>query len=134
MISVQIIGCIEQIKQELKGENMAVSYLDDEVQALNTIEETKPSVVLVDYALRKKETDDYIKLLLAASKDSKIIIIANELTDDEILSCLIAGAMGYQNKAQLNDYVVKMITVINAGEAWVSRQMVAKLLNILVQK
>lgn len=134
MISVQIIGCIEQIKQELKDENIAVSYLEDEVLALNTVEKTKPSVVLLDYALRKEETADYIKLLLKISKESKIIVIANKLNDDEVLNCLIAGAKGYQNSTELNDYVLKMITVINAGEAWVSRRMVAKLLTVLVQK
>ena len=134
MISVQIIGCIEQIKQELKDGNIAVSYFEDEVKALNAIEKTKPSVVLLDYALRKDETSDYIKLLLKISKESKIIVIANELNDDEVLNCLIAGAKGYQDSAQLNNYVLKMITVINAGEAWVSRRMVAKLLTILVQK
>jgi len=134
MISVQIIGCIEQIKQELKDGNIAVSYFEDEVKALNAIEKTKPSVVLLDYALRKDETSDYIKLLLKISKESKIIVIANELNDDEVLNCLIAGAKGYQDSAQLNSYVLKMITVINAGEAWVSRRMVAKLLTILVQK
>jgi len=134
MISVQIIGCIEQIKQELKDGNIAVSYFEDEVKALNAIEKTKPSVVLLDYALRKDETSDYIKLLLKISKESKIIVIANELNDDEVLNCLIAGAKGYQDSAQLNNYVLKMITVINAGEAWVTRRMVAKLLTILVQK
>jgi len=134
MINTYIIGSIEQLKQEFKGENMMVSYFEDEVLAFNAIEETKPSVVLVDYALRKAETDSYIKLLLAVSKESKIIVIANELNDDEILNCLIAGAKGYQNTAQLKDLVVKMITVVDAGEAWLTRRTVAKLLNIIVQK
>lgn len=134
MINVHIIGSIKQLKQDFKGENIIISYLEDEVLALNAIEEIKPSVVLVDYGLRKVETDAYIKLLLAVSKESKIIVIANELNEDEIFNCLIAGAKGYQNTAQLEDLIVKMITVVDAGEAWVTRRMVAKLLDIIVQK
>ncbi len=134
MINLQIIGNIEQLKPLFGKEDMQVCFLEDEVQALNTVEQKKPAVILLDYKLRKVETASYIKLLLKASSESKIIVIANDLNDNDVLAFLIAGARGYQNLKQLNKYAVKMVKVINTGEAWVTRRMVAKLLDVLVQK
>jgi len=134
MINVQIIGNAEQIKQAIMGEEMCISFLEDEVQALNAVEKLKPSVILLEYGLRKAETDDYIKLLLNVSADSKVVVIADELNDEGIFACLVAGARGYQNLNELSGYAVKMIKVVDAGEAWISRRMVAKLLDALMQE
>ncbi|MFK5951102.1 MAG: response regulator [Methylococcales bacterium] len=134
MINLQIIGHLEQLKHLFDKEGIQVCFFEDEVQALNTVEQKKPVVIILDYKLRQIETASYITLLLKANSKSKIIVIADELSDGDILACLIAGARGYQNLKQLNNYAVKMIKVINAGEAWVTRRMVAKLLDVLVQK
>jgi len=134
MINLQIIGNIEQLKPVFDKEGIPVCFLKDEVQALNAVEQKKPAVIILDYRLRKKETASYIRLLIKANSESKIIVIADNLSDDAILACLTAGARGYQNLKQLNNYAVKMVKAINAGEAWVSRRMVAKLLDVLFQK
>lgn len=134
MINVQVIGFSEQIKPLIEDKEIRVSYPEDEVQALNTTEKTKPSVILLNYKLRKAETDNYIKLLLAVSQESKIIVVADGLDEKNILLCLMAGARGYQNENRLNDYVVKMIKVVNAGEAWITRRLVTTLLNVLMHK
>jgi len=134
MINVQVIGISEQIKQVLESEGLCVSFYDDEVQALNAVEQAQPSVILLNYDVRGLETENYIKLLLNVSKNSKIVVLADELGDEGVLVCLIAGAKGYQEINQLNNYLVKIIKVIDAGEAWITRRMVAKLLDVLIQK
>jgi DNA-binding NarL/FixJ family response regulator len=134
MINVLIIGITEQLKQAVEDEGMCVSFCDDEVQALNATEKEKSPVILLDYRVRKAETDEYIKLLLDVSADSKVVVIANELNDKDIFACLIAGARGYQNINGLSEYAVKMIKVVDAGEAWITRRMVAKLLDVLMQE
>lgn len=131
-MNVQIIGITEQLKQVIEGEGMQVSFLEDEVQALNVAEQIQPAVILLDYNLRKLDTHRYIQLLLKVSCNSKIVVIADELSDNEILACLMVGAKGYQNIKQLNEYVVKMVKVIDAGEAWITRRMVSKLLDVIV--
>lgn len=132
MINVQIIGIAGQIKQVFEKNEVNLSFFDDEVQALNAVEKNQPSVILLDYDLRQVGTYSYIKLLLRASRESKIIVVADELNDDGVLNCLTAGARGYQNKNKLNEYILKMIKVVDAGEAWITRSMVAILLDTLV--
>ena len=132
MINVQIIGIAGQIKQVFEKNEVNLSFFDDEVQALNATEKNQPSVIFLDYDLRQLGTHSYIKLLLRASRESKIIVVADELSDDGILNCLTAGARGYQNKNKLNEYILKMIRVVDAGEAWITRSMVVILLDTLV--
>ena len=131
MISVLIIDNAEQIKPIVSDSIVDISLYIDEIQALNAIENKQPSVVLLNYAVREEETADYIKLILKVSIDCKIVVIANELSQENILNCLIAGAKGYQEINQLSIYADKLIKVIDAGEAWITRRMVAILLEIL---
>ena len=131
MISVLIIDNAEQIKPIVSDSIADISLYIDEIQALNAIENKQPSVVLLNYAVREEETADYIKLILKVSIDCKIVVIANELSQENILNCLIAGAKGYQEIKQLSSYADKLIKVIDAGEAWITRRMVAILLEIL---
>jgi len=131
MISVLIIDNAEQIKPIVSDSIADLSLYIDEIQALNAIENKQPSVVLLNYAVREEETADYIKLILKVSIDCKIVVIANELSQENILNCLIAGAKGYQEINQLSIYADKLIKVIDAGEAWITRRMVAILLEIL---
>jgi len=133
-VHVIVIGITEQLSQVFDKEEVSICFFDDDVQALNAAKKKQPSVILLNFSIRQAETYDYINLLLKASADSKVIVVANKLSDDEILACLVAGAKGYQGLSQLNHYVVKMVKVVDAGEVWITRRMVAKLLDVLVEQ
>ena len=133
MISVQVIDNTGQIKLALVNAGASVSCYEDEVQALNAVEESRPSVILLNYEVRKEQTADYIGLIRKANLESKIIVISDELSEEKIIKCLIAGAKGYQEAKQLEAYVDKLIKVVDAGEAWITRHMVAVLLDSLIK-
>ena len=133
MINVQVIDNTGQIKLALINAKVNVSCYEDEVQALNAVEESQPSVILLNYEVRKEQTADYIGIIRKANLESKIIIIADELSEEKIIKCLIAGAKGYQETKQLEPYVDKLIKVVDAGEAWITRRMVAILLDSLIK-
>jgi len=131
MIDVLIIDKKEQIKSLLLVENARVQVFDDEVKALNEIDQTTSAVVLLHYNVREEQTDEYIKLIMQTSSKSKVVVVADELDESVILTCLLAGAKGYQKLNQVSDYAAKMVTVIDAGEAWITRRMTATLLDSL---
>ena len=133
MINVQAIDNTGQIKLALVNAGASVSCYEDEVQALNAVEESRPSVILLNYEVRKEQTADYIGLIRKANLESKIIVISDELSEEKIIKCLIAGAKGYQEAKQLEAYVDKLIKVVDAGEAWITRHMVAVLLDSLIK-
>jgi DNA-binding NarL/FixJ family response regulator len=70
-------------------------------------------------------------VVLNVSSTSKIVVIADELREKEILTCLLAGAKGYQQLDSLKDYVRKLVSVMDAGEAWITRRMTATLIDAL---
>jgi len=134
MIKVQVIDNTNIIKSELSNVVCDISIHDDEVLALNALEKERFSVILLNYSFRKDETSEYIQLILNTCPESKIIVIADELSEDKILNFLLAGAKGYQEIKQLDTYASKLIKVIDAGEAWITRHMVTILLDTLRSK
>lgn len=131
MMDVLIIDKTEQIKSLLLMEEACVQTFDNEVKALNVTEQTSSPVVLLHYNVREEQTEDYIRLIMQASSDSKVVVVADALDENSILKCLLAGAKGYQETKQLSDHAEKMVTVIDAGEAWITRRMTATLLDSL---
>jgi DNA-binding NarL/FixJ family response regulator len=131
MIDVLIIDKTEQIKSLLLVEKARVQAFDDEVKALNAVEQMSSAVVLLHYNVREEQTEEYIELIMQASSKSKVVVIADELDEKAILTCLLAGAKGYQKINQLSDYAEKLVTVMDAGEAWITRRMTATLLDSL---
>ena len=133
MKNLQIIDDSNQIRPALSVTEYKISLYEDEVQALNAVEENPAALILLNHALRKEQTADYIKFILNISPDSKIVVIADALDEKETVKCLMAGAKGYQELRQLELYASKMLQVIDAGEAWVTRRMVAVLLDGLIK-
>ena len=131
MINVLIIDNSEEIKPVSFSTVANIALYTDDVRALNEVEKKQPSVVLLNYVVRKEETVEYIELILKASTDSKIVVVAEALSQEKILNCLTAGAKGYQEIKQLDFYADKIIKVMDAGEAWITRCMVAVLLDTL---
>ncbi|ORU94311.1 MAG: hypothetical protein A6F70_08290 [Cycloclasticus sp. symbiont of Bathymodiolus heckerae] len=134
MIDVLIIDKTNQIKSAASMVKANIQAFSDEVKALNAVEENSSAVVLLHYDVRKEQTAEYIKLILQAESQSKVVVVANELGEESILNCLLAGAQGYQQVGQLESYANRLVTVIDAGEAWITRRMTATLLDALRQQ
>ncbi len=131
MIDIQVIDKSKRIKSAMKDVEANIFVSTDEVQAINAVEKNQPSVVLLNYDFCKEQTFEYISLILNISSASKIVIVADELNERNIINCLIAGSKGYQEFKQLDVYVKKIVEVVDAGEAWITRRLVATLLDKL---
>lgn len=128
-MNIYVIDDSGELSSLLTTEEVGMSFFEDEVQALRAVRDCQPSMVLLNYRQWRRNTPDYIRLLLEASPDSHIIVVGDDVPEDMICQCLLAGADGYQNQTQLNVYFAKMVRVIAQGETWVSRKLVARLLD-----
>jgi len=133
MTKVIVVDKTGQIISALSAVKQAVVGFDDEIKAFNAIEGTAMPVILLHQNIRDEKTVDYIKALLKINPTCKIVVIAAELSDGEVLACLLAGANGYQAIKELSHYAEKLIKVIDAGEGWITRRMTATLLDALRQ-
>jgi len=131
MMDVLIIDKSSQIELVLSARKIASESFEDEVKALNVLEKKSSALVLLNYDIRKEQTAAYIKLVLKTSPQSKVVVLAKELTEDSVLNCLLAGAHGFQQIRGFDHCSQKLITVIGDGEVWITRKMTARLLDAL---
>ena len=131
MKEILIIDKTGHIESALGLTAFSTIELDDEVVGLNTVGEIEPTVILLHHNVMEEQTSYYIKLLLESSRQSNVVVIASALDEREILSCLLAGANGYQNINQLGDYADRLVTAVGKGEAWITRRMTAILIDSL---
>lgn len=131
MADTLIIDAAGQIKSELSAVRASAHYVESEIRALNELVDSSSAIVLLHYDVRKEQTAEYIRLQLKSAPQSKVVVIAQQLCDKEILACLLAGAQGYQEVEQLGRYFERLLSAISRGEAWITRRMTSTLLNLL---
>jgi DNA-binding NarL/FixJ family response regulator len=134
MISVLIIDNENALARHVNEEGLVVHVYGDEVRAFNAATLLKPDIIILNYTVQNTNTAEFIALLCKASEQSKIVLMAQQLTDDEILDCLVAGATGYLQSKEMPRFINKLIPAVHAGEAWIARRMVAKLIDRLHQQ
>jgi DNA-binding NarL/FixJ family response regulator len=130
-MKIHVIDNAGQIPLLLSAVEADVAVYTDEIQALNAAEQQQPELILLNFSMRGRETPEYIGLLLTAGVNTRIVVIGENTSEEHIVSCLLAGAIGYQESQQLHEYIAKMINVVVDGEAWISRKMIAHLLATL---
>lgn len=124
-------GDVEPMLSMVKHE---IAFHRDEILALRAVERKKPAVLLLSFTQQRQKTPALIRALLKTSPSTHIVVIGEDVPEDMICECLLAGAHGYQKQSQLNLYFKKMISALEKGEAWVSRKLVAHLLDHLRQQ
>lgn len=133
-MKIFVIDNTWQIQPLLLTAEADVTFYTDEILALNAVELQSPVLVLLNYAVRGKQSARYIDLLLLTSPSTNIVVIGDNLPDEQVLETLLIGAKGYQNSRELAKYAEKIIKVIAQGEAWISRRMTAQLLDAIRQQ
>lgn len=133
-MKIHVIDHSGKLSPSLWPAGTEVTLYEDEIQALRAVERFQPSVVLLNYDQQRQQSPQYVQLLLKASPLTHVIIVGNDVPEGMICECLLAGAKGYQHQAQLQQALAKMLSVVQQGEAWVSRKLVARLLDNIRQR
>jgi DNA-binding NarL/FixJ family response regulator len=101
---------------------------DDLESAIEMIELTRPSLVIVDIALRDGHGIDLIKRILAAGINTRMLVVS--AYDESLFAerALRAGALGYINKQELQGKVVEALRTVLRGERYLSSEMTQRLI------
>lgn len=131
-MKILVIDTGGQIAAALGTIEAELVCFSDEIQALNAAEQ-QPELIVLNYTIRGEQTPDYIRLLLAASLKSNLLVVGDKVHEDDVFRCLLSGAKGFQDLQRLAQYSEKLVRVVMQGEAWVTRKMVARLLDAIQQ-
>lgn len=99
-------------------------------EALAAAEATHPDVLLLDVALANG-TDNVIANVRQLSPRTRILLLGAEAGDEALQHALRQGARGYLAKSTGMGAMLKAIRAVHAGEAWVERAVMGRLLDRL---
>jgi len=96
--------------------------------ALELIVTKRPSLVIVDIALRNGHGIDLIKRIVAAGVNTRMLVVS--AYDESFFAerALRAGALGYINKQELQGQVVDALRTVLRGERYLSAVMAQRLI------
>src|SRR3982075_3599704 len=96
--------------------------------ALELIVTQRPSLAIVDIALRNGNGIDLIKRIVAAGVNTRMLVVS--AYDESFFAerALRAGALGYINKQELQGQVVEALRTVLRGERYLSSAMAQRLI------
>ena len=100
----------------------------DEVLALL---KGKPRILLLDFKLSLVEPDSLVSKVRRKSPSTRVVLMTDRATESRIVDALSQGARGYLWKDMIAPHLPRTVRVVDAGEAWIPRMMVAMLLDRL---
>lgn len=93
----------------------------------------RPNILLLDLKMTKAHDAATIPLVRTKSPDTQVLLLTGRAADTQVLDGISQGARGYLDARLLRRFLVKAVRAVAAGESWVSRAMVAKLIDQLAR-
>ena len=117
----------------LEGESgiHVVGEAKNGLEAITSTGRLRPRVLLLDLALTRTQGSPLIPALRQKSPQTKVILLTDGASEARTLEGLAHGARGYLDKALLTTFLPRCVRVVDAGEAWVPRKMVARIMDRL---
>jgi DNA-binding NarL/FixJ family response regulator len=101
------------------------------LEAINCTGQLRPRIVLLDLALARVAGSSLIPALRQKSPQTKVILLTDRASEARTLEALAHGARGYLDRSMVNKFLARAVRVVDAGEAWVPRRMVGKIMDRL---
>ena len=89
----------------------------------------KPRILLLDLDLSRRNGMSLVPGIRRRSPGTRVILLTRGASQRQILDALSQGVPGYLEKGSLPRLLAKAVRVVDAGEAWVPRRMIAKLMD-----
>ena len=105
-----------------------VGEAEDRGQALAQAESGHPDIVLLDLDLAGSSSLDFLPDLLRTAPSARVIILTGNREPEVHLRAVETGAMGILLKEKSVDVIFNAVEKVHAGEVWVDRSLMAKVL------
>jgi len=93
--------------------------------------ERQPDIILLDLNMMADSDLAAVPLVRARSPRTHVILLTGRAAESQILEAISHGARGYLGALVLRRFLTKAVRAVRDGETWVSRSMVAKLIDRL---
>src|SRR5262249_19960015 len=101
------------------------------LEAIASAGRLRPRILLLDLGLARAAGTSLIPAVRQKSPQTKVILLTERASEARTLEALAHGARGYLDRSVLSRFLARAVRVVDAGEAWVPRKMVAKIMDRL---
>ena len=91
----------------------------------------QPHILLLSLSVSRGNGVALLPVLRQKSPRTKVILLTRRASQGRILEALSRGARGYLDEKGLRAFLPKAVRSVDAGEAWVPRKMVVKIMRRL---
>ncbi len=121
--------CLSLLQHEKGIQVLGEAQTD--LEAVAATVKLKPRILLLSFNLLKGNDGALLLTLRQKSPQTKILLLTRLVPEARILKALSHGARGYLEEKVLSTFLPKAVRCVDAGEAWVPRKMVAKIIDRL---
>jgi two-component system, NarL family, nitrate/nitrite response regulator NarL len=100
-------------------------------EAVSATARLRPRVILLDMDLSSEFGASLISILRRRSSRSRVILLVGRASEDRIVEALSHGAVGCVTKKEIPLFLSNALEAVAAGEAWMSRKLVPKIVDRL---
>lgn len=93
----------------------------------------EPRILLLDASLARERGMVLVRLFRRRSPRSRIIVLTGHTSGAALLEAVAHGAHGCLNRRQVRAYLPKAVRKVDQGEPWVSRKMVPRIIDTVMQ-
>jgi len=101
---------------------------DRSADCLNVISKLKPNVVLLDLDAPRQNSHKLLPSVRQESPHTKVVLLTRHGSQGRVLESLSFGAVGWIKDRCLISHLTQAIRKVHAGEAWLPRSLVSKVL------
>jgi NarL family two-component system response regulator LiaR len=103
----------------------------DGLEAVAEARRLEPQVILMDLKLPRLDGVEAIREILAEQPNVGIVVLTGADADEQVLSAVEAGALGYLAKTAERESFLQAIARVARGELWLPPRLTRKLLSHL---
>jgi DNA-binding NarL/FixJ family response regulator len=108
-----------------------VGRAQNELETLSATAKLKPRILLLGLDLLQKKKILLLCALRQKSPRTKVILLTRHTPETRILEAFSYGARDFLEEKGLGAFLAKAVRCVDAGEAWVPRKMVARIIERL---
>lgn len=126
----------EAVRAVLESEHdlVVVGEASDGHQAVAATEETRPDIVLIDAGLPNSDGIRTTRTIQEKGLDSRVILLANEGSEELLIEALEAGASGFLTKASPLADLIDATRRVHHGEVLIPPRLLGPLLGRLIRR
>jgi two-component system nitrate/nitrite response regulator NarL len=119
---------------ESEPEFQVVGEAADGVEALQSVQQLKPDILLLDLAMPRMPGLETLRELATQGANVKVILLTAAIEKRQIIEALQTGARGVIMKDAATQLLLKGIRTVMGGQFWVGREAVADMVGYLRDK